>query len=306
MPGQQDDGHHAHQYGGYLELEDEIDRCGEPVPEPGGPGGAPGVQRVGELALPARVLGVLPGQPVTLTFDHEQYEPLEITDVPQGQLYVVRMQPVLKTPVTKLDQSKKAKSTEIKNVRVRYSSKNQTTINVYSFAKQFQIVNVANVPCNNRLPCSPDGRWKATRGVLPLDAQEGNQFRNMRVSCIAGPCPFTRIESDDLGAPVRKLNLSVLNWSDTAAFLVEAEVTRTMITNMTQLSYPFIIGQTLTFSVPPDAEGTSIEADVNGQQIIFPIGPNVLLSWAGCSVEVAPGQNKIYRCEAKPEYHVQS
>ncbi|HMF79302.1 MAG TPA: carboxypeptidase-like regulatory domain-containing protein [Bryobacteraceae bacterium] len=250
--------------------------------------------------------GVLPGQPVTLTFEHAQYEPLETTAVPQGQLHVVRMKPVESEPVTKLDQLQKpAKVVEVKNVRVRYSSKNQTTINVGSFGKQFEVVNTGNVRCGGHPPCSPDGKYKAATGSLSIDAQEGNLFRNVRVSCIGGPCPFTKIEPDDLTIPARKMKISVLNWSDTAAFLIEAEVTRTMVTNMVQLSYPFTVGQTMTFALPADAEGTSIQADLNGEQIIFPLGPKLVLSWATCSVELAPGHNKIYRCELKPGYQFQ-
>lgn len=251
--------------------------------------------------------GVLPGQPVTLSFEHAQYEPLETTSIPEGQLYVIRMEPVVREPPALPTQPKgPPKAIVIKNdVRVRYSSKNQTTMNVGSFGKRFEVVNTGNVPCDGHSPCSPDGKWKATKVSLPIDAQEGNLFRNVRVSCIAGPCPFTRIDPDDLSVPARKITISVLNWSDTAAFLVEAEVTRTMVTNMTQISYPLAVGETMTFALPADAEGTSIEADLNGDQVVFPLGPNLNLSWATCSVEIASGGNKIYRCELKPGYEFQ-
>jgi hypothetical protein len=248
--------------------------------------------------------GVERGQPITLTFEHAEYKPLEITEIPEDRLYVVRMEPLVREPVTNHPEIS-PKTVRIRDVRVRYSVKNQTTINVGSVAKEFEVVNTGNVLCRGHRPCSPDGKWKATIGSLSLDAQEGNEFRNVRVSCIAGPCPFTRIETDDLSRPARTLRISVLNWSDPASFLVEAEVTRTMVTDMIRISYPFLTGETMNFALPPAAEGPSIEADLNGEQIIFPLGPKLILSWAACSVEIAPDRNKIYRCELKPGYEFQ-
>jgi hypothetical protein len=255
--------------------------------------------------------GILPGQPVALKFEHPGYEPLEMTATPHGQLYIVRMKPVAEEPIAKPDhavgpaKAPEVKVTEIKSIRVRYTSKNQTTITVGSVAKQFAVFNTGNIPCDGRRPCSPDGKWKATVGGLSIDAQEGNELRNVRVSCVAGPCPFTKIEQEDLSNPGRKLKISVLDWSDTATFLLEYEVTRTMVTNQVRRSYPFILGQTMTFALPMDAGETSIEAELNGEEIVFPLGPKLSLSWAACSVEVAPAHSKIYRCEMKPGYQIQ-
>ncbi len=281
--------------------------------------------------------GVPPGQPVTLKFEHGQYKPLEITEIPKDQLYIVRMEPIVREPLTKPNHPETpVKQVQIKDVRVRYSVKSQTTINVGSIAKEFEVANAGNVPCKGHRPCSPDGKWKAATGSLSLDAQEGNEFRNVRVSCIAGPCPFTRIEPDDLSSrdiaqnglasggqvrrvphssgaaasglrasPARRIKISVLNWSDTAVFLVEAEVTRTMVTDTIRRLYPFLTGQTMSFALPAAAEGPSVEADLNGEEIVFPLGPKLILSWATCSVEIAPDRNKIYRCELKPGYQFQ-
>jgi hypothetical protein len=260
--------------------------------------------------------GILPGQTVRLKFEHPGYEPLEMTVTPHGQLYIVRMKPVAEEPIAKPDhaagpvkapanKAPEIKVTEIKSIRVRYTSKNQTTITVGSVAKQFAVFNTGNIRCDGRRPCSPDGRWKATIGGLSIDAQEGNELRNVRVSCVAGPCPFTKIEPEDLSNPGQKLKISVLDWSDTATFLLEYEVARTMVTNQVRTSYPFTLGQTMTFALPMDAGETSIEADLNGEEIIFPLGPKLSLSWATCSVEIAPAHSKIYRCEVKPGYQIQ-
>jgi hypothetical protein len=185
---------------------------------------------------------------------------------------------------------------------VRYTMKNQTTMDVGSLAKQFEVVNTGNIPCAGHRPCSPDGKWKASTGSLSLHAGDENQFRNVRVTCIAGPCPFTKVTAGDLSRPSRVIGVSVLNWSDTASFLVEAEVTRTAVTDTIRRSYPTIIGQTMTFALPAAAEGPTVEANLNGEDVMFPLGPKLILSWANCNVEIAPGQNRIYRCELKPGY----
>jgi len=251
--------------------------------------------------------GLLPGRPLTLKIEHAEYRPLEITAAVKDFLYVVRMEPLVRQPAVTPDHAPAApgQPIPIKDVRVRYSLKSQTTINVGSLVRQFEVVNSGNVPCKGRRPCSPDGKWKAATGTLALDAQKGNEFRNVRVSCIAGPCPFTRLDPADLSRPAPKIEITALDWSDTASFLVEAEVTRTMERDMVLQSYPFVNGQTMTFALPPAAEGPSVIADLNAEPIVFPLGPNLILSWATCSVEVAPGRNKIYRCELKPGYQFQ-
>lgn len=245
-------------------------------------------------------------RPITLRFEHPEYKPLDTTVEATGQLYVIRMEPLVRDTVAEPDHSDTAaKPSQVANVRVRYAIKNQTTLNVGSLAKQFEVVNKGNVPCKGQRPCSPDGKWKATTTRLPLDAGKGNEFRNIRVSCIAGPCPFTRLDTKDLSRPARNIVISATNWSDTASFLVEAEVTRTMTTDMVRQSYPFITGESISFALPPAAEGPSLIVDINGEEIVFPIGPNLILSWTTCSVEVAQGGTKVYRCELKPGYEVQ-
>ena len=250
------------------------------------------------LAIPP---GFLPRERITLNLEHAEYKPLEITVAPEDRLYILRLEPVNPEGGRRRESASTAKPSTIKNVRVRYTVKNQTTINVGSLAKQFEVVNIGNVPCHGKRPCSPDGKWKATVGSLSLDAEGENQFRNVRFTCIAGPCPFTTIRSDDISRPSRLINVSVLNWSDTATFLVEAEVTRTAATETVLRSYPILIGQTMTFALPTTAVGPTIEADLNGEEIVFPLGPRLILSWATCSGEVAE-PNRVYRCELKPGY----
>jgi len=163
-------------------------------------------------------------------------------------------------------------------------------------------MNTGNIPCNNQPPCSPDGKWKAAMGSVSLDAGEGNEFRNARVSCIAGPCPFTKIEQEELSPDRSHFNVSVRNWSDATTFLLEAEVVRPMTSDMVRESYPVIFGRALNFSLPAQAEGPSIEAEIDREAIVFPLGPDLLLRWADCHSAVDKDQSKTYRCELKPGY----
>jgi hypothetical protein len=173
---------------------------------------------------------------------------------------------------------------------------------VGSAVKTFEVANTGNVPCKKRPPCSPDGKWKAAIGSASLDAGEGNEFRNARTSCIAGPCPFTKIEAEDFLRGGREVKVSARNWSDTATFLLEAEVFRPMVSDMVRTSHPVIFGQALNFTVPGLAEGVSIQAEINGDTITFPFGPNLYLSWADCNARVNRDQTKVYRCELKSGY----
>lgn len=241
--------------------------------------------------------GVLPGQPITLSFARSGYRLLVLEPILPGKLILARMTPVSRAPHPPPVPVKGV----IANVAVRYSQKTTSTLNVGSAVRTFQVANTGNVPCDGGRSCSPDGRWKAELGSISLDAGEGNQFRNPRVSCIAGPCPFTRTLGTDFSDNGRMVKISVLNWSDTATFLFEAEVYHPMISETIRDSYPVIFGQALNFTLPPDAEGPSIEADVNGSNIVFPLGPALCLSWANCNLRVDKDA-KIYRCELKPGY----
>ena len=139
-------------------------------------------------------------------------------------------------------------------------------------------------------------------GSISLDAGAGSTFRNARVTCIAGPCPFSRIDSDHYSGGGRAIGATVRDWSDTVTYLIEAEVTHTASGQVVRHSYPMIFDRTMDFSLPPGGEGPSLEAEVNGEEIVFPLGPSLRLSWAKCRVETGPDRIKRYRCELKPQY----
>ncbi|MCU1298199.1 MAG: hypothetical protein JWO91_2477, partial [Acidobacteriaceae bacterium] len=172
--------------------------------------------------------GVRMGQPVLLRFQHSEYQPLYTSDVVSDKLYIARMVPLRHE--TRAEPSRP--KIVVSNVIVRYSTRSTTDMNVGSAVKTFDIVNQGNISCNGQRPCSPDGKWKAAIGSVSVDAGEHNEFRNARASCIAGPCPFSRIESDNFAEQSRTLKVSVRNWSDTVTFLVEAEVFHPMISDL--------------------------------------------------------------------------
>jgi hypothetical protein len=246
------------------------------------------------LRLGARIIRE---EAVTLQFRHADYQPLEMKGVVGDKLYLAQMVP---TPHESPRPDRPDMT--VGNVVARYSVKATTAANVGSAVRAFQVVNKGNVPCKGQNPCSPDGKWKAAIGAAGLDAGEGNVFQNARASCIAGPCPFTRIESDDFSRGGRNISVTVRNWSDSTTFLLEAEVFHPMDSDMVRRSYPVAFGQALNFTLPPTAEGVSIEAEINGEGVVFPLGPDLYLSWAECNARVNRDQTKVYRCELKPGY----
>lgn len=240
------------------------------------------------------------GQSLVLSFRAPQYRPLDLKDVVSNKLYVVHLVPISNTPTARSQSDVK-----VANVRVRYTVRAMTDMNVGSAVKTFEVENKGDVPCQGRTPCSPDGRWKAAINSATLDAGSGNQFRNARASCIAGPCPFTRIREDRISQNGETYLVSALNWSNTATFLLEAEVFRPMVSQSERWSYPVIFGDGMSFTLPEDARSVSIEADVDGQTLIFPLGPRLLLSWAVCDETVNADKGRIYRCTPKSGYRFQ-
>jgi hypothetical protein len=160
--------------------------------------------------------GIRRGHPIMFHFRHPRYRPLDLKDFVGDKLYVVRMVPLPEKAV--VPQGKP--EVKVSNVKLRYSIKSRTDVNVGSAVQTFEVDNKGNVPCKGQHPCSPDGKWKAALGSTTLDAGQGNEFRNARVSCIAGPCPFTRIESDRFSAGGKVIMVTARDWSDTAMFLV--------------------------------------------------------------------------------------
>jgi hypothetical protein len=236
------------------------------------------------------------GHPISLHFSHAQYRPFDLKGFVQDKLYVVYL-----TPLSSAATAAGQPLVTVSNMRVRCTVEAFTQLNVGSAVQTFEVHNKGDVPCKGQHPCSPDGRWKAALGSLSLDAGPGKEFRDARASCIAGPCPFTRIESENFSKAGQVVTVSARDWSETATFLLEAEVFRPMLSQTEHWSYPVVFGDWLSFTLPAGAQSVSIEADLNGQTITFPLGPLLFLSWATCNDE-GQGRARVYRCVLKPGY----
>ena len=248
---------------------------------------------------------VLPGQAVDLTFRHQDYEDLQV-QVPirfrssLRQLVVAAMTPIQPTEVV----SPAHPPTVVSNIKVRYSVNSTSDENIGSAVRTFQVINRANVPCHRQAPCSPDGFWKASTNSVSLDAGAGNEFRDARASCIAGPCPFVLIDPRGFENGGRTITVSAMDWSSTATFLVQAEVFHTSSVSTVRESYPVEFGNALNFTLPQSAEGVSLVAELGGTQIVFPLGPDLYLNWAACSQRTGSDREKstLYQCRLKPGF----
>jgi hypothetical protein len=241
--------------------------------------------------------GLHAGEMVTITLRHPDFRPMNVSEYLQDRLYVLRMVPT--------DQSASVNFNApavISDVRVRYDTRSRVASDAGSASKTFAVVNTGDVPCERHSPCSPDGKWKASFGSVSLDAGENNSFSEARVTCIAGPCPFTKIEKDSFSAGGPRIGVTVRDWSDTTTFLLEAEVTHTTNSDVVLQSFPAIFDRAMSFTLPASAQGPSIEATVDGADIVFPLGPTLKTSWATCDVKLAGEGTKLYRCVLKPGY----
>lgn len=248
---------------------------------------------------------LLSGKPIVVSFRHPEYEPIDLT-VQTGtlgtpdRLYVAALVPIAPKKVVRSS----GPEVPVTNIRVRYTINSRTDTNVGSAVRMFQVENTGNVPCDHKGLCSPDGKWKAGSASATLDAGADNTFGNVRASCVAGPCPFTRIDSTGFVQGGRIITVSAVDWSDTTTFLMEAEVYHEAISSNVRRLYPVIFGRTLNFTLPPTQEGVSLEADVDGSPMVFPLGPALNLSWATCTVRTDSEKEKttVYSCELKPGY----
>ncbi|MFN7998556.1 MAG: carboxypeptidase regulatory-like domain-containing protein [Bryobacteraceae bacterium] len=247
------------------------------------------------LTWPAKVWR---GEQVTLSLRRPGYQPLDITQS-LDQLCIAHMIPVV---LAKENEPARGAETSVGDIRIRYTVKAVSSVNIGSTVKTWEVVNTANVPCNGQPPCSPDGKWKAAIGSISLNAGDGHEFQNVRVSCIAGPCPFASVETGGFARGGRKIDISARAWSDTVTFLVEAEVVQTMLTEAVRQAYPAIFGRDMSFTLPATGQGPSIEAEINGLEIVFPLGPDLSLSWASCTAQVTSNSTRLYSCKLRPGY----
>jgi hypothetical protein len=241
---------------------------------------------------------ITPGQSVTLTFTHPDYQPLIISKPAGPELYVVQMTPSPHRPASASNMPR----VNVSNVTIRYTVRNVNAVSIGTAVRELEVVNKGHVTCTHGSTCSPDGRWQATVASVTLDAGTDNEFQNASLSCIAGPCPFTKIDSQQLSPDRRIFKVAVRDWSDTATYLIKAEVFRSMSEDVVSHLYPVIFEDEMDFTLPGEAEGPGIGAEVNGDSILFPLGPDLCLTWASCQVRVEQDQRHVYHCRLNPGY----
>lgn len=245
---------------------------------------------------------IWPKETVNLAFRHPDYKPLDENlligiHITTNQLYVVKM-----TSTAAPAPAPVAHPTPISDVRIRYTVNDRSDTNIGSVVRVFEVVNTGNVPCKGDGLCSPNGLWRQAKGSLSLDAGPGNVYRNVRASCIAGPCPFTRIDTRGFEQGGQKIAVTAFDWSDTATFLVEAEVFQESIASRLRVSYPVQYGRDLHFTAPPTAEGVTIEANVGSTPMVFPLGPDLYMNWAICNSRKGRNNDTVYECELRPGF----
>jgi hypothetical protein len=86
--------------------------------------------------------------------------------------------------------------------------------------------------------------------------------------------------------------------------LLEAEVFHTAVVSNVRESYPVVFRRSFSFTLPGNAEGVSLEAELDGVEMVFPLGPDLYLTWANCAVRTGSDRKKstVYQCELKPNY----
>jgi hypothetical protein len=247
---------------------------------------------------------IWPGQTVRLSFRQPDYHPLDMNLTMEFRSTARRLIVAALAPrAAEVKTVSTGPAQTISNIRIRYTVNTENEENFGGAVKTFTVENQGNIPCRRQGPCSPDGEWKAATASVTLDAGPENQFRNVRASCIAGPCPFTRIQTHSAADGGRMIVATATDWSDTATFLLEAEIFHTSIGSNVRESYPVIFDRTLSFTLPTDQEGVSIQAEINGAPMVFPLGGSVYLSWANCTVRTSGSQKStVYQCELKPGF----
>ena len=196
------------------------------------------------------------------------------------------------------------RSTTVSNVRVRYSTKAMRTINIGTAVKTFEVVNKGNVPARASLRARPmdDGKRRSDRP--PWMQASATSFKTPGSRALRARAPL-RKSNPTISEKQPEDHRNCRNWSDPATFLRGSRGGP----HHAESHGPRIVSgdlrSALNFTLPTDAEGVTLEADLAGETIIFPLGPDLLLSWANCNARVNPDHTSVYRCELKAGYRFQ-
>ena len=170
---------------------------------------------------------IWPGEILSITITHPNYHPLSfewhiVFRSSLRRLMISELKPMATPPAPVSGKP----PTVISDIRIRYTVAAPSEINIGSAVRTFQVVNQGNVPCNHQGPCSPNGAWKAATTPSPWMPAWATNIAMFAPRASPGPCPFTRIRTRAQG---RTIVATAEDWSDTATFLLEAEVFHTSI-----------------------------------------------------------------------------
>src|SRR5260370_541360 len=76
----------------------------------------------------------------------------------------------------------------------------------------------------------------------------GNEFRNARASCIAGPCPFTRIEADQFSQGGQTITASAPDCSDPATLILAPTSCLPMLFPISPAEVPSMLSENASFA----------------------------------------------------------
>ena len=75
-----------------------------------------------------------------------------------------------------------------------------------------------------------------------------------------------------------------------------------MVSDLVSTSYPVTFGQALNLRCLARRRESRFWPRLMVEAIVYPLGPNLYLSWADCNARVNKDQTKVFRCELKPGY----
>ncbi len=101
-------------------------------------------------------------------FRNPDFQPVDWKGMVSDKVYVIRMVPLHHDDT---DEKPDRPQVLVSNIFVRYSIETTAAVNIGTGVTTFQVINVANIPCDRTPPCSPDNKWKAAIGGASLDAR---------------------------------------------------------------------------------------------------------------------------------------
>ena len=185
--------------------------------------------------------------------------------------------------------------------RLHYTGEHRTGV------KTFQIQIMGNIPCNGST-LFPGRQMEGGNQFRVPGCGRGKRFPKCQGFLYCGPLPFhaelimTAFPRE--GATSRS-PCAIGRIRPHSCF--RRRCSDPQISDLVRMTYPIILGTSLNFTLPPTAEGPSVEAELNGENIIFPLGPDPCFELGRLQCQRAKGNNgqKFYRCELNAGYQFQ-